>query len=127
MNKPIIIYDTTLRDGSQGANVSFSVGDKINIAKRLDQLGFDYIEAGWPGSNPKDAEFFKRAKELKLRHAKITAFGSTRRKDRKPENDENLQLLLEAKTPVITIFGKSSVLHVRDALQTTKQENLRML
>ena len=127
MKHPIIIYDTTLRDGAQGANVSFSVDDKINIAKKLGKLNFDYIEAGWPGSNPKDAEFFKRAKGIQLKHAKIAAFGSTRRKDISPESDTNLRLLLEAKTKAITIFGKSSTLHVRDALSTSNEENLKMI
>ena len=127
MKKPIIIYDTTLRDGSQAGGVSFSVHDKLKIARKLDELGFDYIEGGWPGSNPKDVEFFKNAKELKLKHAKITAFGSTRRKNIKPHDDENLRLLLEAKTKAITIFGKSSILHVTDALNTTKDENLKMI
>lgn len=125
--KTILVYDTTLRDGSQAAGVSFSVEDKLSIAKRLDELGFDYIEGGWPGSNPKDIEFFKKAKEFKMRHAKIAAFGSTCRKGTLPEDDENLDLLIKAKTPAITIFGKSSLLHVRDALNTTEKENLKMI
>lgn len=126
-NQPIIVYDTTLRDGAQAAGVSFSVGDKLRIAKKLDEFGIDYIEGGWPGSNPKDVEFFKKAQELKLNHAKIVAFGSTCGKKCEPENDENLKLLLEAKTPAITIFGKSSILHVRDALEVTTEENLKMI
>jgi 2-isopropylmalate synthase len=124
---PIIIYDTTLRDGAQAAGISFSVEDKLRIAKKLDSVGIDYIEGGWPGSNPKDAEFFRKAKSLKLGHTKISAFGSTRRKDTKPENDNNLKLLLEAETKAITIFGKSSTLHVRDALAATKEENLKII
>lgn len=127
MDKRIIIYDTTLRDGTQGGAVSLSVEDKIGIAQGLDNLRFDYIEGGWPGSNPKDVEFFQRAQGIDWNYAKIVAFGSTRRKDVKPSKDENLRLLLEAKTPVITIFGKSDVLHVKDALATTFDENLRMI
>lgn len=125
--KTIIIYDTTLRDGAQAAGISFSVEDKLRIAQRLDSAGIDYVEGGWPGSNPKDAEFFQRAKSLKLGHAKISAFGSTRRKDKKPENDENLKLLLESEAKAITIFGKSSTLHVKDALRTTPEENLKII
>jgi 2-isopropylmalate synthase len=125
--KKIQIYDTTLRDGAQAGGISFSVEDKLAVAKRLDKLGFDYIEGGWPGSNPKDIEFFEKAAKLDLKHAKLAAFGSTCRKDKKPEEDDNLRLLLEAKTPAITIFGKSSVLHVKDALNTTPENNLKMI
>ena len=125
--KPIIIYDTTLRDGSQGGGISFSVEDKLAIAERLDKSGIDYIEGGWPGSNPKDIEFFKRVSGISLKHAKVAAFGSTRKKNTKAEHDSNLRLLLEAKTPAITIFGKSSILHVKDALGATPDENLRMI
>ena len=124
---PIMIYDTTLRDGSQGAQISFSADDKLKIAKKLDEAGIDYIEGGWPGSNPKDIEFFKKVKELELKHAKITAFGSTRRKTAGVEGDNNLKLLLEAQTQAITIFGKSSLLHVTDALNATPEENLKMI
>ena len=125
--KPIKIYDTTLRDGAQAGGISFSVFDKLSIAKKLDEMRFDYIEGGWPGSNPKDIEFFEKARSLDLKHAKIAAFGSTCRKDKSPEDDDNLRLLLEAKTPAITIFGKSSVLHVKDALGTTLENNLKMI
>ena len=121
------IYDTTLRDGTQAEGVSFSVLDKIEIAKELDKLGIEYIEGGWPGSNPKDMEFFKKIKNIHLKEAKIAAFGSTRRKDRKVEDDPSIFALLKAETPVVTIFGKSWVLHVERALRTNKDENLRMI
>ncbi len=126
----VLVYDTTLRDGSQGEGLSFSVEDKLNLARKLDEaLGLAYIEAGWPGSNPKDEEFFARAAagELKLKHAKLSAFGSTRRANVLPENDTNLRLLLEAKTPVVTVFGKTWDLHVIRALNTTLEENLNMI
>jgi len=123
----IKIYDTTLRDGTQAAGVSFSLLDKLHISQELDKLGFDYIEGGWPGSNPKDMEFFKRVKSIHFNHAKIAAFGSTRRKNIPVEKDSNIISLLEAETPVVTIFGKSWVLHVRRALLTDESENLRMI
>ena len=123
----IKIYDTTLRDGTQAAGVSFSLLDKLHISQELDKLGFDYIEGGWPGSNPKDMEFFKRVKSIHFNHAKIAAFGSTRRKNIPVEKDSNIISLLEAETPVVTIFGKSWVLHVRKALLTDESENLRMI
>ncbi|NWJ45596.1 MAG: citramalate synthase [Chloroflexi bacterium] len=126
----IVVYDTTLRDGSQGEGLSFSVEDKLNLAKKLDEmLGLAYIEAGWPGSNPKDEEFFARAAagELQLKNAKLSAFGSTRRANVLPEEDTNLRLLIAAKTPVITIFGKTWDLHVIRALGTTLEENLNMI
>ena len=123
----IEIYDTTLRDGSQGEGISFSVEDKIRIARRLDDFGMDFIEGGWPGSNPKDEEFFERAKTLELKHARLAAFGSTRRADIRAEDDPQLQKLLAAQTPVITIFGKSWEEHIRYALRTTPEENLRMI
>lgn len=121
------IYDTTLRDGAQAEGVSFSSADKLRIAQRLDQLGFSYIEGGWPGSNPKDMEFFRNVKELKLSGVKITAFGSTRRAGCRVEDDANLRKMLEAGTEVVTIFGKSWILHVRDILRTTMEENLKMI
>jgi 2-isopropylmalate synthase len=126
----VLVYDTTLRDGSQGEGLSFSVEDKINLARKLDEaLGLAYIEAGWPGSNPKDEEFFARvaAGELQLKNAKLSAFGSTRRANVAPEDDTNLRLLIEAKTPVVTIFGKTWDLHVTRALGTTLEENLNMI
>ncbi len=127
MSNEVTIFDTTLRDGTQGEGVSLSVEDKLKIAIRLDTLGIDYIEGGWPGSNNKDIEFFIRAKELKLQHAKITAFGSTRRKDTAPEEDINLNRILESGVKVATLFGKSWDFHVHKALQTTLDENLAMI
>ncbi|MEO0811883.1 MAG: citramalate synthase, partial [Myxococcota bacterium] len=99
----VLIYDTTLRDGTQRAGLSLSCNDKLRVAKRLDQLGVAYIEGGWPGSNPKDAEFFERAADMQWQTAKITAFGSTRRVSNAPEDDENLKALLDARTPVVTV------------------------
>ncbi len=124
---PIAIYDTTLRDGTQGMGVSPSVEDKLRIALELDRLGIDYIEGGWPGSNPKDVEFFTRVRGYNLQYARVSAFGSTCKKDVKAENDPNLQSLVEAQTPVIAIVGKSSIDHVKYALGTTDNENLRMV
>jgi len=123
----VLIYDTTLRDGTQGEGISLSVDDKLNIALRLDQFGIHYIEGGWPGSNPKDMEFFHRVQELPLKHAKITAFGSTRRQGVAAQDDENLQKLLESGVKVVTIFGKSWDFHVTEALKTTLEENLLMI
>ena len=125
--KQVWLYDTTLRDGTQGEGVSFSAEDKVNVAIRLDQFGFDYIEGGWPGSNPKDVEFFERIKDVPLTHARIAAFGSTRRANIAVEDDANLQALLKAGTKVATIFGKSWDFQVTDALRTTLDENLRMI
>ena len=123
----VLLYDTTLRDGTQREGISLSVDDKIKIAQKLDEMGVHYIEGGWPGSNPKDVEFFRRAASLPFENAKITAFGSTRRKNSRPEEDPNLKLLLEAETPVVTLVGKSWDLHVRDVLDTTMEENLNMI
>ena len=124
----VILYDTTLRDGTQGEGVSLSCDDKLKIARRLDEFGMDYIEGGWPGSNPKDMEFFERAQqELQLNHAKIAAFGSTCKADVNPADDPQIGLLIQAKTPVITIFGKSWDLHVTEVLRTNLEENLRMI
>src|SRR4030067_950007 len=123
----VFIYDTTLRDGSQREGISFSVDDKIKIAQRLDELGMHYIEGGWPGSNPKDAAFFLPDRQLKLQNAKIAAFGSTLKKETQPENDPNLQALLAADTPVVTLVGKSWHLHVTEVLETTLDENLAMI
>jgi 2-isopropylmalate synthase len=123
----IQIYDTTLRDGTQGEGFTLSVYDKIRVAQRLDDLGVAFIEGGWPGSNPRDAEFFERARDLEWRTAAIAAFGSTCRVTGGPEDDANLQALLEARTPVCTIFGKTWTLHVTDVLQTTLDDNLRII
>ncbi|MBP8106619.1 MAG: citramalate synthase, partial [Caldilineaceae bacterium] len=120
--------DTTLRDGTQGEGVNLSAEDKLKIARRLDDFGVDYIEGGWPGSNPKDMEFFDRAqRELSLRHAKVTAFGSTCRADTDPADDPQIQLLIQANTPVVTLFGKTWDMHVTEVLRTTLPENLRMI
>jgi len=127
MNTRIDIYDTTLRDGSQGEGISFSVEDKMKIARRLDAFGIDYIEGGWPGSNPKDIEFFARMKSVTLAHARLAAFGSTRRPNRKASEDPMLQQLLDAETPVITFVGKSWDFHVTEALRLPLEENLAMI
>ena len=121
------IYDTTLRDGAQGEGISFSVEDKLKIARRLDQMGFDYIEGGWPGSNPKDNEFFQKARKITWQHAKLAAFGSTRRAGTKASEDGNLQTILDAGVKVAAIVGKSWDFHVTNALQTTLVENLAMV
>jgi 2-isopropylmalate synthase len=126
-DKPVFLYDTTLRDGTQGEGFQLSGLDKIRIAERLDAFGIDYIEGGWPGSNPKDVEFFQQAKSLKLTHAKLAAFGSTRRAGVEVEKDAQVRLLLEAETPVVTIFGKSWELHVTEVLRTTATENRAMI
>ncbi len=123
----IDIYDTTLRDGSQREGVSLSVADKLKIAEKLDQFGVDYIEGGWPGSNPKDIEFFRRAAKLEFKNARLCAFSSTRRPDEKVEVDQNIRSLLEANTGTVTIFGKSWDFHVNDALKTTLAENMGMI
>jgi 2-isopropylmalate synthase len=120
-------FDTTLRDGTQGEAVSFSVDDKLVIAQKLDELGIDYIEGGWPNSNPKDKEFFHRAKEVKLKHARLTAFGSTRFAKNKVDQDPNVRALLEAETPTVSIFGKSWDLHVKRALGIDEEENLKLI
>ena len=122
-----LIYDTTLRDGSQAEGVSFTVTAKLRVAEKLDHFGVDYIEGGWPGSNPRDMAFFEKATELNLKHAKIAAFGSTRRASSAVEEDPQIKLLLDANTPVVTIFGKSWLLHVTDVLRTTPEENLAMI
>jgi 2-isopropylmalate synthase len=123
----IFTFDTTLRDGTQGESVSFSVEDKILIARKLDELGIDYIEGGWPGSNPKDKEFFARAKDLGLTHAKLTAFGSTRFARNPVHEDRNVLALVDAGTPVVSIFGKTWDLHVKRALGITEPENLALI
>ncbi len=123
----IFTFDTTLRDGTQGEAVSFSVEDKLMIAQKLDDLGIDYIEGGWPGSNPKDKDFFARAGELHLRHAKLTAFGSTRFAKNPVHEDRNVLSLVEAGTPVVSIFGKSWDLHTKRALGITEEENQKLI
>jgi 2-isopropylmalate synthase len=127
MPKRIQIYDTTLRDGSQGEGVNFSLQDKLLITRRLDELGVDFIEGGYPLSNPKDSEYFQEVRKLPLRHARIVAFGMTRRKDDKPAEDTSLGAVLNSGAPVVTIVGKASDLHVREVLGTTLEENLEMI
>ncbi|MEE8603136.1 citramalate synthase [Euzebya tangerina] len=123
------LYDTTLRDGTQQEGISLSVADKLKVARTIDSLGLPYIEGGWPGANPKDTEFFKRCAEgeLDLDHAQLVAFGMTRKPGREAAGDENLAALLEARTPIVTLVGKSDIRHVTEAINTTGEENLAML
>jgi 2-isopropylmalate synthase len=121
------IYDTTLRDGSQQVGLDLTVADKLRVAAALDALGVDVVEGGWPGSNPKDAEFFARASELEWRHARLAAFGATRLPRRGVDDDANLAALLAARTPIVTLVGKAWTLHVDEALRTTREENLAMV
>jgi 2-isopropylmalate synthase len=123
----IFTFDTTLRDGTQGESVSFSVDDKLAIAEKLDELGIDYIEGGWPGSNPRDKEFFRRAKSLKLKHARLTAFGATRLARNPITEDLNVAALLGSETPVVSVFGKSWDFHVYRALGISEEENLELI
>src|SRR5256885_8103646 len=127
MRRVIKIYDTTLRDGTQGEGVSFSMEDKVRLAARLDALGIHYIEGGWPGSNPKDLRFFRRMQDVALKHAKLAAFSMTRRAGSTADSDANMQALLDAGAPVATIVGKSWDFHVTGALGTTLPENLAMI
>jgi 2-isopropylmalate synthase len=124
---PVILYDTTLRDGTQGENIILSLADKIRIARMLDEYGMPFIEGGWPGSNPKDIEFFKAARSIRWQTAKLAAFGSTRHRSNRPADDPNLRELVAAETPVVTIFGKSWLLHVTEVLGATSAENLDMI
>ncbi|MCP8314675.1 MAG: citramalate synthase, partial [archaeon] len=121
------MLDTTLRDGAQTYGVSFSLQDKLSIAQRLDELGIRYIEGGWPGSNPKDIEFFKAIKDIPLKNSEIVAFGSTRKKDITPSKDSMLNTLLETEVKTVVIFGKAWDLHVTEVLHTTLDENLKMV
>jgi 2-isopropylmalate synthase len=125
--RAVLIYDTTLRDGTQGEQVSFSAEEKLRVAKRLDEFGIAYIEGGWPGSNPKDMRFFELARKVKFKNARLAAFGSTRRAHTPPGECPNVQALLEAQTPVVTIFGKSWDLHVKEILKISMKENLSMI
>ena len=127
MKPQVEIYDTTLRDGSQGEGINFSVADKLRIAEKLDSFGVHYIEGGWPGSNPKDIEFFAQAKRKKFKNARLAAFGSTRKKGVPVESDDQVRLLIEAGTPVVTIYGKTSMLHVKEVLRCSPDENLAMI
>ncbi len=124
---PILLYDTTLRDGTQGENVTFSADEKLNIAMRLDDIGIHYIEGGWPGSNPRDVAFFNLAKRVTFKYARLAAFGSTRKPGTRPDRDDNLNALLETETPAVTVFGKSWDLHVEKIMNNTLQENLSMI
>lgn len=123
----IEIYDTTLRDGTQREGISLSAEDKLRVAQRLDELGVAFIEGGWPGSNTKDVEFFQRARSIQWKHARIAAFGSTCRAGNSPADDPNILALLDAQTPVCTVFGKSWTLHVVEVLRTSRENNLRMI
>jgi 2-isopropylmalate synthase len=123
----IQIYDTTLRDGTQSEGFNLSANDKVRVAQKLDELGVAFIEGGWPGSNPKDVEFFERARDMQWKNALITAFGSTCRVKGGPEDDANIKALLDSKTPVCTIFGKTWTLHVKEVLLTTNEDNLRII
>ncbi len=127
MARAIEIYDTTLRDGTQAENFNLSVDDKVRITHALDDLGVDYIEGGWPGSNPMSVEYFKKISGVQLKHAKISAFGSTRRINNPADKDTNTQAMLQSETPVITIFGKSWDVHVTDALKITLEQNLEII
>ncbi len=127
MSQPVVLYDTTLRDGTQGENITLSLADKLRIARMLDEFGMPYIEGGWPGSNPKDIEFFAAARKLSWATARLAAFGSTRHRSNRPEGDPNLHELVAAETPVVTIFGKSWLLHVTEVLGATPAENLDMV
>ena len=127
IEKVVKIYDVTLRDGTQGENIAFSIQDKLRIASKLDELGIHYIEGGWPGSNERDEGFFKEAKKLRLNKSKIAAFGSTRRVDKKCDEDGNIQSLLDSETPVVTIVGKSWDFHVKEALKISLEENLGII
>lgn len=123
----VFLYDTTLRDGTQAEDFNLSLTDKIRVALKLDDLGIHYIEGGWPGSNPKDEEFFSEIRNYALKRAKIAAFGSTHHPSKRAEHDPNLQALIGAKTPVVTIFGKSWTVHVKEALRTTLRKNLEII
>ena len=125
--KPILLYDTTLRDGAQGENISFSAEEMIKIAQKLDGVGIHYIEGGWPGSNPRDERFFELAKNIKFQKARLAAFGSTRKPGIKPDDDPNLNALLESGAPAVTIFGKTWDLHVEQVMKNTLKENLAMI
>jgi 2-isopropylmalate synthase len=127
VTEPVLLYDTTLRDGTQREGLIVSLADKLKIARHLDEFGFPYVEGGWPGSNPKDAEFFAAARSMTFRTAKLAAFGSTRHRLSAPADDANLRALVEAETPVVTIFGKSWLLHVVEVLGASPEENLAMV
>ena len=124
---PVVLYDTTLRDGTQGENITLSLADKLRVARMLDEFGMPFVEGGWPGSNPKDIEFFAAARAMRWEHAKLAAFGSTRHRSHTAATDPNLRELVAAETPVVTIFGKSWLLHVIEVLGASPDENLDMI
>ena len=124
---PVILYDTTLRDGTQGENITLSLADKLRVARMLDEYGMPFVEGGWPGSNPKDIEFFAAARTMRWERARLAAFGSTRHRSNRPDEDPNLRELVAAETPVVTIFGKSWLLHVIEVLGASPAENLDMI
>src|SRR6478672_364166 len=126
-DRPVVLYDTTLRDGTQGENITLSLADKLRVARMLDEYGMPYIEGGWPGSNPKDIEFFAAARKIRWETARLAAFGSTRHRANAAGDDPNLHELVAAETPVVTIFGKSWLLHVTEVLGATPAENLDMI
>jgi len=126
-NRTVEIYDVTLRDGTQGEDISFSIHDKLRISEKLDDMGVHYIEGGWPGSNERDEGYFKKAKKLRLKNSKIAAFGSTRRAKRSCEDDENIKALLQSETPVVTIVGKSWDFQVAEALKISLEKNLELV
>ncbi|MGW8257703.1 MAG: citramalate synthase, partial [Thermoguttaceae bacterium] len=125
--KRIEIYDTTLRDGAQAEGISFSLFDKLELTKRLDEIGFDFVEGGYPASNEKDAQYFQQVRDLGLRRLKVCAFGMTRRRNTKPEEDAGLRALIDSQAATITLVGKSSAFQATEVLQTTLAENLRMI
>jgi 2-isopropylmalate synthase len=125
--EPILLYDTTLRDGAQGENINFSAEEMIKIAQKLDALGIHYIEGGWPGSNPRDERFFELAKNIKFQNARLSAFGSTRRPGISADKDQNLKALIKSSTPAVTIFGKTWDLHVKQVMNNTMKENIAMI
>ena len=129
MDTDFHVFDTTLRDGAQREGISYSVADKLAVARLLDDVGVGFIEGGWPGAMPKDTEFFARATggELALKHAVLVAFGATRKAGVKVEDDPQVRALLDSNAPVVTLVAKSSVWHVEDALRTTREENLAMV
>ena len=125
--KDVLIYDTTLRDGCQAEDISFTLEDKLRIAEKLEELGVDYIEGGYPGSNSRDADFFKKIKKLNLKNAKVASFGTTRKPSAKAAQDLSLKILLSADAPVVTLVGKTWDLHVRDDLRISKKTNLEVI
>jgi 2-isopropylmalate synthase len=127
MSDKVVLYDTTLRDGTQREGLILSLADKIKVARRLDEFGFAYIEGGWPGSNPKDVDFFEAARSIKWKNARLAAFGMTRHRNNTAATDPSMVAIVAAGTPVVCIFGKSWLLHVREVLQATPEQNLEMI